>query len=111
MLFGFSTLEKLKEVFNALRQGVWYLVPILGFFHFVHWILTTWLPARALEVLDRVQALIPEYNVDFSAVGIAWERINQWFPLSEFVAFSTAYLGLAALLTFLRWMRLCLPFS
>lgn len=111
MDWDFGLFEKTKEIYEACRRYVWYAVPIVGFFAFVKWFLFEWLPSRAWDVLEKVQAMLPKTIVDFADVDIDWSRINQWVPVSEAVAYGTAYITLGMFLVMLRWLKKLLPFG
>ena len=102
--------EKLKEIYNGIRKGIWWLVPISGFFFFVKWFWFTWLPARAKQLIAWVLNGIPAANIDTATVNIAWDRVNQWVPLNEALALGAIYLTLAGMLTLIKWTRKRLPF-
>lgn len=105
MSWEFPSFEKLREIFEGIRKGAWFLVPIVGFFVWLQWILLDWLPARAIAVMDDIQARLPEIEIDVSAVNIAWGRVNQWVPLNEAVLWGSMFLTLALLLVVARFVK------
>lgn len=109
MKWLFAIKEKLVEVYEAVRKNAWYAIPGLGWIYSIHWVLVEWLPARALQVMDDVQAKLPALDVNLGGVNIAWERINQWVPLNEAMVWGGIYISLAMSLAALRWVRKFLP--
>lgn len=111
MAWGFSTFEKCKEIFEAVRKLSWFAVPVLGPFIFVTWWLIEYLPARALQLLDWLARQIPSVNLNLASVGLDWSRVNQWVPLNEALTFGTIWVTLAGSLLLLKLVKKLLPFS
>lgn len=109
MDYDFGIFEKAKEIYNALWKLSWFTVPIVGLITFVSWLLTDYLPARALQMLETLRALVPNVSLNIASVGIDWPRINQWVPVNEAFTFGAVYLGLAGALIFFKLLRKMIP--
>lgn len=97
--------EKLKEIYEGIRRKAWQLVAVAGTVWWAKWFLFTWLPARAKQFVEWVINLLPQINIDVRAVNIDWDRINQFTPLNESIAFASIYITLAAAVAFLKWIK------
>jgi len=102
--------QKLKEVYDAVRKAAWYLLPISGIIYFVKWVFFEWLPSRAKQMLQWVIGQIPQVDITPSSVGISWDRVNQWVPVNEALAYGAMFITLAGMITLVKWVKKLLPF-
>jgi hypothetical protein len=102
--------EKLREIYNAARNIAWQVLGIAGLMLWAVWAAFTWLPARAVQLIDWVKTKLLTVNVDLNSVPIDWARINQFIPVNEIVVFGATYLALAGAVTLVKWVRKLLPF-
>lgn len=105
MYMDLNIFEKLKEIYNGIRKAAWALVPVAGVFFFVKWLFLTWLPARLKQTMEWVQGFLPDTDIDAAAVGVAWDRINQWVPANEILQYGGMFIVLAGMITMLKWLK------
>ncbi len=101
--------RKLKEIYEGIRRVAWMLFPAIGLFFFLRWLFMTWLPARAKQWIAWLLEQIPETTVDPAAIGLGWDRVNQFVPLNETLALGAVYVGLAGMVVVMRFVRSLLP--
>jgi hypothetical protein len=100
-----------KDLFRACRAAVWFLLPMSALMGLGKWLLQDYFPARAKDLLGWLIPQIPAVNISPSSVSIAWDRINQWVPMSEIVNYSVALITLAGSIAILKAVKKLLPGS